>query len=200
MKENTMTQLSPSPTAAVQPSKAASVARWMVSFVGFPLGGLIALIVSGPVDSVPSAVAGGLLTGAVLGAFQAWAMRSERRLAWILATAIGLATGLAFGSATVDFGTDLGDLVLQGAITGLAVGLAQAAVLLRRTGPIALIWPVYVTGVWALGWAISTSIGIQVEDQFTVFGAAGAITVALLTSVLPVLLHTRFATTEKSHS
>ena len=39
--------------------------------------------------------------------------------------------------------------------------------------------------VWTAGWAISTSIGIQVRDQFTVFGSSGAITVTLLTAALP---------------
>ena len=38
---------------------------------------------------------------------------------------------------------------------------------------------------------LSTSVGVQVEDQFTVFGAAGAVTVTLLTAVLPVLITTR---------
>ena len=51
--------------------------------------------------------------------------------------------------------------------------------------------PVYLAAAWAAGWAISTSVGVQVEDQFTVFGAAGAVTVTLLTAALPVLITTR---------
>ncbi len=41
--------------------------RWMVSFLGFPLGGFLAFTLIGPVDSLGAALGGGLLTGAVLG-------------------------------------------------------------------------------------------------------------------------------------
>jgi hypothetical protein len=174
----------------------------MISFAGFPLGGLAAWLLTGPVDSTLSAIAGGLVTGIVLGAVQAWAMRADRRLfvTWVVATAVGLSAGLAFGASLVGFSTDFRDLVVQGAISGLAVGLAQAITLLPRIGLIVAIWPVYLAGAWAAGWAISTSIGIQVGERFTVFGAAGAITVALLTAVLPVLLNNRRTNTRKVSS
>jgi hypothetical protein len=164
----------------------------MVTFAGFPLGGLAALILTDPVDSVTNAVAGGLVTGAVLGAVQAWALSSDRRqlVAWTLATALGLAAGLAVGASLVDFGTDIGDLAVQGAVTGAFVGLGQAVVLRPRTGPVAFAWPFYLAGAWALGWVVTTAGGIAVEEQFTTFGAYGAVTVALLTSVLPVFLST----------
>jgi hypothetical protein len=191
-----MSQLDTAHPRTARTSTARTVARWMVSFVGFPLGGLTAMVLSGPVDSTAVAIIGGLLTGTVLGAAQALAMRFDRRdlLTWILATAAGLATGLAIAASVVDFRTGLADLVVQGAMSGLAVGAAQALVLARRTGPIALFWPVYVAVAWAIGWAVTTSAGVQVEERFTVFGAAGAITVTLLTAVLPVLLHTRSLT------
>lgn len=182
-----MSQIGIAPSRTAPPSTARTVARWMVSFVGYPLGGFAALVLSGPVDSVRAAILGGLLTGVVLGAAQAAAMRSDVRV-WALATAVGLATGLTIGASVVDFRTGLGDLALQGAISGLGVGTAQAFVLVRRTGPIALLWPAHLAAAWSIGWAVTTSVGVQVEDQFTVFGAAGAVTVTLLTAVLPVLL------------
>jgi hypothetical protein len=167
-----------------------TMARWMVSFAGFPLGGYLAMLLVGPVDSTARAIAGGLVTGAVLGAIQSWGMRADLRqaMAWVVTTAIGLSVGLAVGATVVDFGTSLGDLAVQGAISGLAVGAAQAFSLFPRIGTIAFAWPVYLAAVWTAGWVITTSVGVQVEDQFTVFGAAGAVTVTLLTSVLPVLL------------
>lgn len=194
-----MSQLSTAPPSTARPSRARTVARWMVSFVGFPLGGLTAMVLHGPVDTTLAAITGGLLTGTVLGTAQALAMRFDRRdlLTWVLTTAAGLATGLAVGASVVDFRTGLGDLVLQGAISGLAVGVAQSLALVRRTGPIAFLWPAYLAAAWSIGWAVTTAVGVQVEEQFTVFGAAGAVTVTLLTAVLPVLLHTRFVT-EKS--
>ena len=53
---------------------------------------------------------------------------------WVAATAAGLALGLAFGSAIVGYGTGLGELVVQGAICGLAIGAAQALVVTAATG------------------------------------------------------------------
>jgi hypothetical protein len=162
----------------------------MVSFVGFPLGGLAAIVLTGPVDGLAAALGGGLVTGAVLGAAQAWALgdAGPRPAAWVIATAGGLMTGLALGVSLVDYRTGLGDLVVQGAVCGAVVGLAQAAVLLPRLGPVALWWPVVLAGIWAVGWAVSTSIGIDVGEQFTTFGSSGALVVTLLTAILPVLL------------
>ncbi len=166
--------------------------RWVASFAGFPLGGLAAMTLTGPVDGTAAALAGGLVTGAVLGAAQAWALKAGRRVAtaWVAATAAGLGVGLAAGASLVDFQTGLAQLATQGAVTGAVVGLAQAVVLRSsgRFGVAALLWPAYLALVWALGWTVTTAVGVQVEEQFTVFGAAGAITVALLTSVLPLVL------------
>jgi hypothetical protein len=169
----------------------------MLSFAGFPLGGGAAWLLTGPVDAPISAIAGGLVTGLILGVVQAWAMRADRRLTaeWTVATAIGLAVGLTSGAALVGYATGLGDLAVQGAVSGAAVGLAQAMVLRSRLGLISLAWPVYLAAAWAAGWIVSTSIGIKVAEQFTVFGASGALTVALLTSVLPLLLRSaRYST------
>ena len=176
-------------TAPVVPprSRRRTVLRWMVSFAGFPLGGAVAFLLSGPVDDLTAALTGGLVTGAVLGSVQAWALGDVRPRAttWTLATAIGLMAGLALGASVVDYRTGLGDLALQGAICGLLLGTAQAVVLLPRLGLLALIWPAALSGVWALGWVVSTSIGIRVDEQFTVFGSSGALVATALTAVLP---------------
>ena len=177
--------------ARVAPSSLVrSTLRWLASFVGYPLGGFAALVLVGEVDSPVTALLGGLVTGAVLGSAQAWALRADRRtsLAWAFVTALGLSVGLTVGSDVVDYATGVGDLAVQGLVSGAAVGLLQAFVLRRRMGVVAAIWPAYLAGAYALGWTVTTAVGVQVEDQFTVFGAAGAITVAALTTVLPVLL------------
>lgn len=187
------------PATAARPSTGRTLARWLVSFAGFPLGGLAAMLLVGPVDGTLAAATGGLVTGAVLGTVQGLALRLDRRalLGWALATATGLSAGLTVGASAVGFRTGLTDLAGQGALSGLAVGLAQAAVLVRRTGPVAFAWPAYLAAAWAAGWFVTTSIGVQVEEQFTVFGAAGAVTVTALTAVLPVVL-ARTTLTEKS--
>jgi hypothetical protein len=164
-----------------------ALARWLVTFAGFPLGGLAAILVTGPVDSTASAAAGGALTGAVLGGVQAWGLRMRGReaVAWVVATAAGLAAGLAVGATLVGFQTGTGDLAVQGAVSGLTVGASQA--LLLRSRPGALAWPVYLATAWTIGWLVTVSAGVRVEEQFTVFGSAGALTVTCLTCVLPVL-------------
>jgi ABC-type lipoprotein release transport system permease subunit len=77
---------------------------------------------------------------------------------------------------------------VQGAFCGLAIGTAQALVLRRRG---AFLWAPALSALWALGWAITTSIGVDVETQYTVFGASGALVVTAATALLPVLLATR---------
>jgi len=170
-----------------------TVGRWMVSFAGYPLGGYAAYLLIGAVDGPGPALAGGLLTGAILGAVQAWALGNgaPRPLAWILATALGLMAGVAAGAALVDYRTDLGSLVIQGAVGGAMVGIAQAAVLVPRLGALALVWPLYLSGVFAVGWAVTTSAGIDVDQQFTIFGSSGALVATLLTVVLPLVLGIR---------
>jgi hypothetical protein len=155
------------------------------------------MLLVGPVDSLPAALLGGMVTGTVLGAAQGLGQRLDVRevATWAAATAVGLGVGLAAGAAAVGYDTQLTDLVIQGVICGVAVGLAQSVVLARRNtrsrgrSPAWLVyaWPAYLGLAWALGWTLTTLVGVQVEDQFTVFGAAGAVTVTALTSVLPLV-------------
>jgi hypothetical protein len=180
-----------SPTHATRALTARSAGRWMVTFTGFPIGGYASYLITGRVDGLVPALLGGLITGAALGAVQAWGFGRNRPpvAAWIVATAVGMMIGLGLGSALVDYDTTLSALVTQGAVTGLVVGLAQAVVLLPRLGRLALAWPALLTAAWAAGWAITTAAGIDVDKQFTVFGSSGAITVAALTLVLPFVLN-----------
>jgi hypothetical protein len=45
--------------------------------------------------------------------------------------------------------------------------------------------------IWALGWTVTTAIGVDVESQYTVFGSSGALVVTLLTTALPITLAVR---------
>ena len=157
----------------------------MGSFVGFPLAGLAAKAVTGPIDSTVAAVAGGLAAGAVLGGVQAFALRLDlqHRVAWAIATALGASAGLAVGSTVVDFATDTSSLVTMGAFTGLGIGVAQAAVMvgspLRRA-----IWGVITPILWALGWLITSQVIVDVDAQYATFGASGALVATLLGGVV----------------
>jgi hypothetical protein len=99
--------------------------------------------------------------------------------------------GVAAGAALVNYQTDMGSLALQGAVGGALVGVSQAAVLHRQLGALVLAWPFYLSGTFALAWAVTTSAGIDVDQQFTVFGSSGALVAALLTCVLPLALKSR---------
>ena len=183
--------VTPAPTAT-STSWPRTVGRWMVSFVGFPIGGYASYLLIGPVDSLIPSLVGGLLTGAVLGAVQVWAFGRARPSAgrWIIGTALGLMVGLGVGAAIVGYQTTLSALLVQGAMTGFAVGAAQALVLAPRLGRVALAWPAALTVIWAVGWAVTYAFGIQVEEQFTVFGSSGAVVVTALTAALPLILTT----------
>ena len=189
-----------SPRTAPAQRRAAgrTAARWMVSFAGYPLGGYAAYLLVGGADGPGPALAGGLLTGAILGAVQVWAMgkSAPRPLAWVLATAVGMMAGVAAGAALVDYRTDLTSLVVQGAVGGALVGIAQAVVLVTRLGALALVWPFYLSGTFAIGWAVTASAGIDVDQQFTIFGSSGAFVATLLTVALPLALGSRHDITE----
>ncbi len=68
------------------------------------------------------------------------------------------------------------------------VGIAQACVLLPRLGALAFAWPLFLSGAFAIGWAVTTAAGIDVDQQFTIFGSSGALVATLLTAVLPLVL------------
>jgi hypothetical protein len=182
------------PTTVAQPLRWPKVAlRWMPTFVGFPLGGLAAKLIVGRVDDLTAAIGGGALSGAILGLAQWIGMRrtGPPPELWIIATAAGFAAGLGAGAAAVGYRTNLASLAAQGAICGAVIGAAQAVVLYRRLGRVVLAWPAVLAGLWALGWTITSSAGIDVEAQYTVFGSSGAIVVTAATSVLAIVLSNR---------
>ena len=149
--------------------------------------GYIGWAIGGPVDAVEAALVGGALTGAGLAAVQWWAAKGAlgRPAAWISASAAGYAVGLAAGAALVGYDTDLGALALMGLVSGAALGAAQGLVLARqgRRGS-RVAWGAAMPVLFALGWFATTAIGVSVEDQFTVFGAAGAVLFMLLSGLL----------------
>lgn len=155
--------------------------RWLLTALAFPPSGLIAHAIGGRVDSVPAAAVNGILAGAGIGAAQ-WTLLRHRDVgaSWIAATSVGFGAGLAAGAATVSYRTDVASLAVMGAITGAAVGISQGATL--RNPSLLLGWSAATAALFALGWAVTTAGGIDVEQQWAVFGAYGCLTVALLQS------------------
>jgi hypothetical protein len=166
---------------------------WTAGFVAFPIAGLAGTGVAGRVDSPLAALLGGAVAGLVIGAGQTLASGGRLDIRrWAPATATGMGLGLILGAVTVGYGTSLADLALMGAITGLVLGPAQALALPPATRR-RWVWAAATPALWALGWTTTTLGGIAVDNQFTVFGAYGAITFSALSGLLLRLLPDRTA-------
>jgi hypothetical protein len=153
--------------------------RWLLTFLAFPIGGLLAFETVGSVTNAGTAAAAGLLAGAVIGTGQWLALRSKGiDLRWPLVTAAAMAAGSALAAVATHAGTDVPDLILTGAVTGTAVGIAQATVLGSRK------WATVTAASWALAWLISAGVLAQQADEgFVVFGSSGALVATVLTGL-----------------
>jgi hypothetical protein len=161
--------------------------RWAAVALAFPIAGYIGWGVSGHVDGPGAALIGGLITGAGLGAAQWFAAKDAfgDGRAWITTSAVAYAAGLVVGAAAVGYSTAIGSLVAMGAISGLFLGVGQGLALVQQgRRRLAFAWTAAMPILLALGWAASTLIGVDVDKQFTVFGAMGAIVFTLLSGLV----------------
>ncbi|MCX6023416.1 MAG: hypothetical protein NTZ05_17140 [Chloroflexi bacterium] len=157
---------------------------WGLAFAGFPLGGLAAQAIVGRIDTLGAAVAGGALTGAVVGAAQWLALRRRIPLspAWIAATSLGMAGGLALGQLLLGSDTATPALLTRALLTGAAIGGVQTA-LLWNGGVRQPLWGPFIALCWAVGWTITQAVGVDLTLKWTVFGSSGAVTFQLLTGL-----------------
>jgi hypothetical protein len=191
----------PTPGQAAQDPRRFNVKGWLlwtVGFLSFPIAGIAAQAAVGRINDAVSALVGGLVAGAVIGTGQ-WL--AARRLlgdprAWIPATAAAMGIGLLAGAWVVGYSTSVGELALMGAITGLPLGAAQA-LLLRGRVAYPWVWAAAMPLLWALGWTVTAAAGIDVDRQYAVFGAFGAITFMALSGI--VLDRLRAATPSPAH-
>jgi hypothetical protein len=184
----------PAPGQAMRDPRRFNVRGWLLwtaGFVSFPIAGIAAQAAVGRINDAVAALVGGLVAGAVIGTGQWLAARRLLAVprAWIPATAAAMGIGLLAGAAAVGYGTSTGELALMGAITGLPLGAAQAFLLRDRIArPWA--WAAAMPLLWALGWTITAAAGIDVDNQYAVFGAFGAITFMALSGALLYRLRT----------
>ena len=177
-----------------------SWAIWTVGFLAFPIGGFVASVIAGRIDSPRAAVIGGAIAGLAVGAGQALASRGRLDWRWwIPATTVGMALGLLLGAAVVGYGSSLSDLAVMGALTGLPLGVAQTVALPRRARR-RWAWAAAMPALWALGWTVTTLAGIAVSEQFVIFGALGALTFAALSGLLLHFLLPRSDWPPSTHS
>jgi hypothetical protein len=180
------TAVIPKPMSMPRMSAIKIVLSWIgVALIAFPLAGYAGWGVGGHVDGVGPALIGGAITGAGIGLVQ-WAfLRRDLAIGpvWILATSVALAAGLSIGAAVVGYETTAGQLAIMGAISGAAVGIAQG-LLLRNKFSLWHVWMVAMAPLFALGWVVTEAAGIDVANQFTVFGASGSVVFGLLSGLL----------------
>jgi hypothetical protein len=155
---------------------------WIVAFLGFPLGGSASHLLVGPVADIPRAALAGLVTGAVIGLAQWLILQQVISLngVWVLATALGMAVGLAAGTAITGTSTEGNTLLIRAAMTGLAIGVAQWLVL-RTLIPNSGWWIAIIPIGWTIGWFVTRAVGVDMSQQWSVFGASGAITFQVIT-------------------
>ena len=163
--------------------------RWLPTFLAFPLGGVAAIALVGPVTGVATALLSGLVAGAVVGTGQWLALRGlgvGRR--WIALTSAGMGAGAAVSALLTGAATTTAALTLTGLVTGAAVGLAQSGGPRRGLGASAL-WTATVAGSWALAWWTTAHVIVDAERGWAVFGSSGALLATLITGlVLPRVL------------
>lgn len=156
-----------------------------LTLLAFPLGGLLGWGVGGHVDGIAPALIGGALTGVGVGLAQWILLRRDLSMGplWIPATGVALAAGLSVGAAVVGYETDTSSLATMGAISGAAVGIAQG-LLLRKKFSLWAAWMIAMPVMWAVAWVVTATAGIDVDNQFTVFGASGSIVFGILSGLL----------------
>ncbi|HEX7172752.1 MAG TPA: hypothetical protein VF365_09125 [Candidatus Limnocylindria bacterium] len=160
--------------------------RWAIATVAFAIGGYLGHLVAGPAATVPAALISGVVAGAVIGAAQGAALGfAPRELSlWAGGTGLGLAASLAAVTAFIGQIDTTSDAVLLGAVSGLTVGAAQAAVLARGDLAHAAVWMAASGIAWALGWLTTASIGVALAAGWPVYGMSGAIVSQLITGVV----------------
>jgi hypothetical protein len=161
--------------------------RWIIATLGFPIGGFIGHLIAGPAATIPAALISGLIAGAIIGAGQAVALgilRPQALALWAGATALGL--GVALGAVTAVIGQieTQTEAIVLGAVSGLALGAGQAALLMRERVANAWLW-VVVSGIaWAVGWAVTSGVGVALAAGWPVYGISGALVSQIITGVV----------------
>jgi hypothetical protein len=163
------------------------VLRWIIAIIGFPIGGYIGHLIGGPAATVPAALTSGLIAGAIIGVGQGLALgilRPQALALWAAATAIGLGVALAAVTAAIGQIDTVTAAIVLGAISGLAVGVGQAAFLARERVANAWIWVPTLGIAWAIGWAVTASIGVALESGWPVFGLSGALVSQVIAGIV----------------
>ncbi len=161
------------------------VLPWIIAVVGFPIGGLLGHTIAGPAATVPAAFLSGLIAGAVIGLAQALALRLRAKPLglWVAVTSVGLALALSVFTAATGQIENTAEAVLLGALSGLAIGVAQGALPMGERVANGWLW-IPATGLaWAVGWLVTSSVGVAPEPGWPVYGLSGALVSQIITGL-----------------
>ena len=123
----------------------------------------------------------GAVAGGVIGTAQWLALRRiGADVRWVGATALGLAAGLGLGFAIFEYGDTAGEMAVVGAVSGLGIGVAQWWPLRGFVARPAWLWIPAAAVAWALGWSVTTAIGVDPDDRWANPGLSGAATITVL--------------------
>jgi hypothetical protein len=161
------------------------VLPWIIAVIGFPIGGYLAQAIAGPAATVQAAILSGLIAGAIIGLAQGIALwlRRQALVMWIAGTAVALAIALAAVTAAIGQIETSTEAIVLGAVSGLLIGAAQAALLMRAGIANTWIWVVVTGAAWAVGWLITASVGVALAPGWPVYGASGALVSQIITAV-----------------
>ena len=158
--------------------------RWLLTALAFPPSGLIAHLVAGRVDSVPAAVLNGVIAGAGIGAAQ-WALLRHRGVSLDLdrrhRRRLGRRARRRRRARLLPRPTSR-----RWRSWARCRDSASASPKARRSrnAKRTLGWIAANAALWALGWTVTTAGGIDVSQQWAVFGAYGCLTLAFLQSTI----------------
>ena len=158
---------------------------WVAAIVGFPIGGYLGHAVAGPAATAQAAVLSGVVAGAIIGLGQAVliGLRGPSLAMWVGGTAVGLAVAIGIVTAAIGQIETTTEAVALGVVSGLLIGAAQAAVLMRAGISNALVW-IPVTGLaWGVGWLVTSGIGVALAAGWPVYGLSGALASQVITAV-----------------
>jgi len=164
--------------------------KWLLTFLGFPLGGYTAYLIVGSVTNLLTSLFAGLIVGLFVGTAQWLVLRKVIPLSkkWIPYSGIGVALGLLIGALIIGTGIEHSEIIFRGAITGISLGFMQW-LLLKQHVRLSGVWIIVLPLFWSLAWLTTISVGINLSNGWAVFGSSGAILFAILTYLVLRFIH-----------
>lgn len=156
---------------------------WVLTFLGFPIGGALALLLIGQMENPIEGLVGGAVVGIVVGGAQMFALRGRLPIdwRWISATAAAMAVGVGLSVAIFRTETTREAILIRAALIGLLIGAAQWFMLKNQVRSVYR-WIIVVIIGYTAAWAVtSLVIGNFVDQGFVVFGSSGALAYQVLT-------------------